>query len=92
MAQSLLLEVHSHLAAVIEPGNKPHLDSFPLPVCTLQFIFTLPFHQKHITQKELPQVQPTLAYHTARTRNPVILYILESNLHSVFGDFLNRKS
>jgi hypothetical protein len=33
---------------------------------TLQFIFILPFHQKHITQKEFPQVQPTLAYHTAK--------------------------
>jgi len=74
MAESLLLEVHSHLAAVIELGNKPHLDSFPLhifTVCnsTIYFHGTLP--PKHVMQKEFPQVQPKLAYHTARIINPV---------------------
>jgi hypothetical protein len=68
-AQNLLLEVHSNLAAFIEPGNTPHLDSFHFIFSlyvTLQFICILPFHQKNITQKEFPQVQPTQAYHTAR--------------------------
>jgi len=52
MTQSLLLEVHSHLAAVIEPHNKPHLDSFPLhifTVCnsTIYFHITLPPKTHH---------------------------------------------
>jgi hypothetical protein len=53
MAQSLLLEVHSHLAAVIEPGNKPHPDSFPLHIftawnSTIYFHSTLPpSHRKN---------------------------------------------
>jgi hypothetical protein len=49
---------------------------------TLQFIFIVPFHQKHVTQKEFPQLQPTLAYHTARTRNPVTyqLWLYSSTL------------
>ena len=53
MAPSLLLEVHNHLAAVIDPCNKPHLDNFPLhifTVCnsTIYFYIILPSKTHHI--------------------------------------------
>ena len=85
MAESLLLEVHSHLAAVVEPGNKPHLDSFPLHIFTVRnstiyYPSTLPPKTRHTERIPTSLIYTGISYCTDKKPTNISRWLYGSTL------------
>jgi hypothetical protein len=85
-AQSLVLEVHSHLAAFIEPGNTLYLDSFPLYIFTvcnsiIYLHITLPPKKYHTERIPTGSTYTDISYCKENTPSHISCNCMEAHFH-----------